>query len=62
VFRSWQTGRLSIAQWPNLSLWVWIATAVTRRLPSVDRRADTVLAVAGTGALVVWAAGDLGTA
>jgi hypothetical protein len=59
VFRSRQTGRLSIAQWPNLPLWVWIATAVTRRLGSVEGRADTVLALAGRGALVVWAVGEL---
>jgi hypothetical protein len=59
VFRSRQTGRLTIAQWPNPPLWAWIATTLTRRLPPVDGRADTVLAAAGTAALVVWAIGEL---
>jgi hypothetical protein len=59
VFRSRRTGRLSVASWPNLPLWVWIVTAVARRLPSVDGRADTLLDVVGTGALVVWAVGEI---
>lgn len=33
LFSSRKTGRLSIAAWPNLPLWVWIATAIARRLP-----------------------------
>jgi hypothetical protein len=38
---------------------VWIASAVARRLPPVDGRADTVLAVVGSAALVVWALDEL---
>lgn len=59
VFRSRATGRVSVAAWPNLTLWVWIATAVTRRLPSVRGRAEAVLVLIGTGALVAWAVGEL---
>jgi hypothetical protein len=59
VFRSRQTGRLSIVAWPNLPLWVWIATVVARRLPSVDGWMDAALAIVGAVALVLWAVGEL---
>ena len=59
VFRSRQTGRVSIASWPNVPLWIWMATAVARRTPSLHGRADTALALAGSVALVVWAVGEL---
>jgi hypothetical protein len=59
VFLSRQTGRLSIVAWPNLPLWVWIATVVARRLPSVDGWVDPALAVVGAVALVLWAVGEL---
>jgi hypothetical protein len=59
AFRSRQTGRLSVASWPNLPLWAWIATAVGRRLPFVDGPADTVLGYVGSAALLVWAVGEL---
>ena len=45
--------------WPNVPLWLWIATAVARRMPIVDGRADTALRLAGSIALVVWAIGEL---
>jgi len=38
---------------------VWIATAVTRRLPSVGGRLDAGLGLVGTGALIWWAADEL---
>ena len=59
VFRSRQTGRLSIASWPNVPLWIWIATAVALRMPFVHGRADSALNLAGSIALVVWAIGEL---
>jgi hypothetical protein len=59
VFRSRRTGRVSIVSWPNVPLWMWIATAVARRLPFVDGRADAALVLAGSVALVVWAIGEL---
>ena len=59
MFQSRKTGRLSIVAWPNLALWVWIAIGITRRLTPMDGWVDEVLVVAGTGALVVWAADEL---
>jgi len=58
VFRSRQTGRLSIVSWPNVPLWLWIATAVARRVPFVDGRADPVLGIVGSVALAAWAVGE----
>jgi hypothetical protein len=59
VFRSRQTGRVSIAAWPNVPLWIWIATAVAHRLPFVSGQGESALAIAGSVALVVWAIGEL---
>jgi hypothetical protein len=59
AFRDRRTGRVSIASWPNIPLWIWIATAVARRMPFVHGRADTALAFAGSVALVAWGIGEL---
>lgn len=54
-----QTGRVSIAQWPNLPLWVWIAVSVAQRVLPLHGRADAALGGIGTVALVVWAVDEL---
>lgn len=59
MFQSRVTGRVSVAAWPNLPLRVWLATAVGRRLPFVHGISGAVLATVGTGALAVWAVGEL---
>jgi hypothetical protein len=59
AFQSRATGRVSIVAWPSLPLWVWIGSATARRLPSVDGRADDLLGIIGTTALVVWAIDEL---
>jgi hypothetical protein len=59
LFLSRQTGRQGIVAWPNLPLWVWIASAIARRLPFVDGRVETALGIVGSVALVVWAVGEL---
>lgn len=59
VFLSRQTGRLSIVAMPNVPLWVWIATVVARRVPSVDGWVDAALAIVGAVALLLWAVSEL---
>jgi hypothetical protein len=59
VFLSRQTGRLSIVAWPNVPLWVWIATVVARRVPFVDGWVDAALAIIGAVALALWAVSEL---
>jgi hypothetical protein len=59
AFQSRTTGRVSVVAWPSLPLWVWIAAAIAPRLPSVDGRAEKLLGIIGTTALVVWALDEL---
>jgi hypothetical protein len=59
VFLSRRTGRQGIVAWPNLPLWVWIASAIARRMPFVGDRVGTALSIVGSVALVVWAVGEL---
>jgi hypothetical protein len=65
LFEDRTTGRIVVAQWPNVPLWIWIASAVVRRF--VPRgwevavggwHADphSVAVVIGSFALAVWAA------
>jgi hypothetical protein len=53
VLENRQTGRLTIAQWPNAPLWVWILCTALRRFTDL---ADTAFDVLGTVGLAVWAA------
>jgi hypothetical protein len=58
-FRSRETGRITVGQWPNLSLWIFIVAWTLRRLLDPTGTVDTVLAVVATAALVVWALDEL---
>ncbi len=58
VFEDRNTGRISIASWPNLPLWVWIVARVLGWV--VDSgTAHEVTSVVGSVALVVWAVMEL---
>jgi hypothetical protein len=50
LFESRSTGQLVVVQRPNAPLWVWIASAILRRVV-----ASVWVAVVGTVALLVWA-------
>lgn len=53
-FRDRRTGRITIAQFPNVALWLVLATVVLRRIvPSGSAR--TVVDVVGVAALTWWA-------
>lgn len=58
-FRNRETGRITIGQWPNVSLTVFIVAWALRRVLDPTGTVDTVLAVAATTALVVWAFDEL---
>jgi hypothetical protein len=60
VFENRETGRLSVASWPNPPLWVWIAARVSGHLvpEGFPHRAAGVI---GTVALVLWALLELGS-
>lgn len=58
-FVSRQTGRITIAQAPNLVLWIVIAAAALRWLLPMSGTPALVLDVAFKGGLVVWALDEL---
>lgn len=54
-FRNPATGKLVVAQWPNLPLWAWlVATAASRLLPGPANVRSASSAVARVS-LLVWA-------
>src|SRR5664279_3254710 len=54
-FRNRQTGRITIAQFPNFALWSYLVTVVVRRFVSAGTPARTVLDAIGVAALAGWA-------
>ena len=54
-FRDRTTGAIVVAQFPNLPLWIFAATAVVGRFVSDGSGAGDVVRWIGTGALAWWA-------
>jgi hypothetical protein len=59
AFRSRTNGRVAIAQWPNLALWIVIACDVTPRLVHLQTGAHQDLHWAGTAAVLWWSIDEL---
>lgn len=59
VFRDRRTGRIVIAQLPNIPLAAGLLCIVLRWLVHPSGRGGTVLSVVGTIALVIWAGDEL---
>ncbi len=59
MFEDPRTGRLVIAQWPNLPLWLFLAAAAAERLLAPAGTAGTLLRLAGAAALVWWAVDEI---
>jgi hypothetical protein len=55
LFRDRRTGQVVIAQFPNLPLWIFLATVVVRRVVPEDSRAFTVFRALALAALAWWA-------
>jgi hypothetical protein len=55
LFRNRETGRITIAQFPNLALWIYFATVALRRTVTPDTAPRTAFSVIGTAALAAWA-------
>jgi hypothetical protein len=55
LFRDRETGRIVVAQFPNVALWLFLATALLRRIVDEDSTAFTVLRIIGLAALAWWA-------
>jgi hypothetical protein len=59
LFRNRHTGRITIAQAPNLALWVFIGAAVLRALLDPSGGLRTALGATAAVALVWWALDEI---
>jgi hypothetical protein len=59
MFRSRQSGRITIIQFPNLALWVFIAASVVNLIVRPSDVTATVVNVVATAALVVWSLDEM---
>lgn len=59
LLRNRQTGEITIGQWPNAPLLVFLGARALRWVLNPSGGLDTVLAVLATGALVIWALDEL---
>ena len=60
LFRDRRTGRIVVAQWPNLPLGVWLAAGVVDALFDPRGFVGAATQVVGTGALACWAGAEIG--
>jgi hypothetical protein len=59
MFASRRSGRLTVAQWPNIPLWIFIILTVGYHVLSAKGGAGHVIRVLADVALLVWAADEL---
>jgi hypothetical protein len=59
VFENRRTGRITIAQWPNVELGLFIILAVAPRVVHTSGNAHTALRVLADVALLAWSADEL---
>jgi hypothetical protein len=59
MFVSRRTGRITIAQWPNIPLWVFIVMAAVTRLSHPSGWAATLARTVAVVALLVWAVDEV---
>ncbi len=59
TFRSRVTGRITIAQFPNVSFAIFLIASAVRRLADPTGAAGTVVTVVATGALLWWAVDEV---
>jgi uncharacterized membrane protein YhhN len=58
-FRNRETGAITVAQWPNVTLWVVIVAGALLWIWPSAGRASIVLTVILKGGLLVWAADEI---
>jgi hypothetical protein len=59
AFLNRRTGRVTLAQWPNVPLIAFVALSVARRVVHPVGRAETVLRVLAGVAISVWALDEI---
>lgn len=58
-FRNRETGAITVAQWPNLVLWIVIVAAVLLWIWPSPGQVSIALAVVVKGGLLIWAADEI---
>jgi hypothetical protein len=58
-FRSRRTGRITIAQFPNAALWIFLATVVTRQFVTTGSAARTPIDYIAALSLGAWAVDEV---
>lgn len=58
-FRDRRTGRIVVAQPPNLALWVWIAATAVRVALDPAGTLGSAVRVVGVAALLAWALDEI---
>jgi hypothetical protein len=58
-FRNRRTGELTVAQAPNLSLWIFVVSRVVLWIARPDGDVRTAVDAVGTAALVWWAGDEV---
>jgi hypothetical protein len=59
MFVNRRTGGITVAQWPNVALSVFIASSIERRLDIANGAPQTPLRLLSVVAILVWAADEL---
>lgn len=59
LFRNRKTGRITIAQFPNVSLGLFLAASALRWILGPTGQLSRILAAVAAGALIWWAADEL---
>ena len=59
MFLNRRTGGITVAQWPNISLSVFIILSIALRFIHPAGTNETVLRVLADGALIVWGVDEL---
>lgn len=58
-FRNRRNGRITVVQWPNVSLTLYLVATVVDRIAQPSGRAATVIGAVSSGALVWWSGDEL---
>jgi hypothetical protein len=59
ILESRQTGRLTVAQWPNIPLCIFVVLTVGSHIIHTTGGAGNLIRVLADGTLLVWAADEL---
>jgi hypothetical protein len=59
TFVNQRTGRITVAQWPNVALSVFIALSITRRFTITKGTPQTLLRLFSVVAILVWGTDEL---